>query len=78
MTTPSDFRTEATAIAIIAAIQANAETEAEAVAALMNVLAAKLVDLGVPASRAGEHFAAAMRRAYAATVEPVDAGETEH
>ena len=78
MTTPSDFRTEATAIAIIAAIQANAETEAEAVAALMNVLAAKLVELGLPPDRAGEHFVAAMHRGYAATVGMADVGDTRH
>lgn len=77
MTTPSDFRTEATAVAILAAIQTNAETEAEAIAALMNVLAARLVDLGVPAARAGEHFRDAMRRAEAVIAE-ASAGDTRH
>ena len=79
VTTPaSAFRVELCTHAIMAAIEASVETEAEACESLFNVLAARLVDLGIPAERAGEHFAAAMRRAYAATVEPVDAGETEH
>tara|TARA_R110000868_G_scaffold240626_3_gene495113 strand:+ start:897 stop:1130 length:234 start_codon:yes stop_codon:yes gene_type:complete len=63
-TTPSEARVKATIHAVFAAIRDNAQTEGEAMDALMSVLAAKLVDLGVPAPRAAQHFQTAMEKAW--------------